>query len=168
MAGNVRFESSNSAIQDELGFGGSYSNGQRMSQTSSSLDRSGNYRDGGESRMFGLGSSSSRGIASSTGDLPTLSQFLLLDPIKLGEHKYPRPEELKKVFEMSFGTNVEDSSFGPGRLKLPLAVEELKRFRACVLEATNKARYLLFAFTRHAYVFTLSFYVILQCCNPCV
>ncbi|XP_022990203.1 uncharacterized protein LOC111487166 [Cucurbita maxima] len=140
MAGNVRFESSNSAIQDELGFGGSYGNGQRMSQTSSSLDRSGNYRDGGESRMFGLGSSSSRGIASSTGDLPTLSQFLLLDPIKLGEHKYPRPEELKKVFEMSFGTNVEDSSFGPGRLKLPLAVEELKRFRACVLEATNKAR----------------------------
>lgn len=140
MAGNVRFESSNSAIQDELAFGGSYGNGQRMSQTSSSLDRSGNYRDGGESRMFGLGSSSSRGIASSTGDLPTLSQFLLLDPIKLGEQKYPRSEELKKVLEMSFGTNVEDSSFGSARLKHPLAVEELKRFRAYVMEASNKAR----------------------------
>ncbi|XP_031742671.1 uncharacterized protein LOC101208951 isoform X2 [Cucumis sativus] len=140
MAGNVRFESSNSAIQDELAFGGSYGNGQRMSQTSSSLDRSGNYRDGGESRMFGLGSSSSRGIASSTGDLPTLSQFLLLDPIKLGEQKYPRSEELKKVLEMSFGTNVEDSSFGSARVKHPVAVEELKRFRACVLEASNKAR----------------------------
>ncbi|XP_016901989.2 uncharacterized protein LOC103496506 isoform X1 [Cucumis melo] len=140
MAGNVRFESSNSAIQDELAFGGSYGNGQRMTQTSSSLDRSGNYRDGGESRMFGLGSSSSRGIASSTGDLPTLSQFLLLDPIKLGEQKYPRSEELKKVLEMSFGTNVEDSSFGSARVKHPGAVEELKRFRACVLEASNKAR----------------------------
>ncbi|KAG6578818.1 hypothetical protein SDJN03_23266, partial [Cucurbita argyrosperma subsp. sororia] len=140
MAGNVRFESTNSAIQDELAFGGSYGNGQRISQTNGSVDRSGNYRDGGEGRMFGLGSTSSRGIASSTGDPPTLSQFLLLDPIKLGEQKYPRPEELKKVLEMLFGMNVEDNSFGSARLKHPLAVEELKRFRACVLEASNKAR----------------------------
>ena len=144
MAGNVRFESTNSAIQDELAFGGSYGNGQRISQTNGSVDRSGNYRDGGEGRMFGLGSTSSRGIASSTGDPPTLSQFLLLDPIKLGEQKYPRPEELKKVLEMLFGMNVEDNSFGSARLKHPLAVEELKRFRACVLEASNKARYVNF------------------------
>lgn len=137
----MRFESSSSSIQDDLAFGGSYGNGQRMSQSSSSLERSGNYRDGGESRVFGLGSNSSRGIASSTGDQPTLSQFLLLDPIKLGEQKFPRSEELKKVFEMSFGTNADDSSFGSARLKHPLAVEELKRFRACVLEASNKARY---------------------------
>lgn len=144
MAGNTRFESC-SASSEEFSLSGSYINGQRGSYSSVSLDRSGSFRDGGESRVFGS-ITSSRRSPTSTGDLPLLSDCLMLDPVKMGDQNYSR--ELRRVLGSSFGCNVEDTSFGPSHSKPlpPVAIEELKRFKTTVRDASIKARYFIFFF----------------------
>ncbi|KAF5446282.1 hypothetical protein F2P56_031919 [Juglans regia] len=138
MARNVRFESC-SASSEEFSLTGSFLNGQRGSYSSVSLDRSGSFRDGGESRVFG---SSSRGSPTSTGDLPQLSDCLMLDPVKMGDQIYSRSGELRRVLGSSFGCSVEDNSFGTSHSKPlpPVAIEELKRFKTTVRDASIKAR----------------------------
>lgn len=136
----MRFESC-SASPEEFAFGGSYTNGQRGSYNGVSLDRSGSFREDGESRVFGS-ITSSRGSATLMGHLPLVSEFLMLDSIKMGDQKYPRSAELRRVLGNSFGSSVEDNSFGAAHSK-PLslvAIEELKRFKASVQDASNKAR----------------------------
>ncbi|XP_044479034.1 uncharacterized protein LOC123206008, partial [Mangifera indica] len=139
MAGNVRFESS-SASPEDLASSGNYPNGQ---QGFYSLDRSGSFREGSESRMFSSVSSMSRGMATSTGDVPSLSQWLTLDPITMGDQKYIRLGDLiSKVLGTSIGTTAEDNAFGAAHAKPPPAVatEELKQFKANVLYGSIKAR----------------------------
>lgn len=140
MAENMRFESC-SASPEEYAFVGSYTNGQRGSYTGVSLDRSGSFREEGESRVFGS-TMSSRGSATSTGDLPLLSECLMLDPITMGDQKYTRSGELRRVLGISFGSTVEDNIFGSAHSKPlpPVAIEELKRFKATVRDASIKAR----------------------------
>jgi hypothetical protein len=140
MAENVRFESC-SASPEEYAFAGSYTNGQRGSYTGVSLDRSGSFREDGETRIFGS-AMSSRGSAMSTGDLPLLSECLMLDPITMGDQKYARSGELRRVLGISYGSTVEDNTFGAAHSKSlpPVAIEELKRFKATVRDASINAR----------------------------
>ncbi|KAK9284066.1 hypothetical protein L1049_012326 [Liquidambar formosana] len=141
MAGNLRFELT-SGSPEESGFSGNYQNGQRGNYHGASLDRSGSFRDGSEGRMFSSGTCSARGNATSTGDLPSLSQCLMLDQITIEEQKYTRSGELRRVLGFSFGSTAEDNSFGAAHAKPPppVATEELKRFKASVADASKKAR----------------------------
>ncbi|GAV58381.1 hypothetical protein CFOL_v3_01915 [Cephalotus follicularis] len=141
MAGSLRFESS-SASPDELAFAGHYPNGQRGNYSSASLDRSGSFREGSESRIFSSGTSTSRGSSASVGDGPPLTQWLMLDPIAMGDQKYTRLGELRRALGISSGSTQEDNSFKAVHSKPPppVATEELKRFKASVLDASDKAR----------------------------
>lgn len=141
MAGSVRFEMS-SASPEELAFAGSYPNGLRGNYPGASLDRSGSFREGSESRMFSSGGCTPRGSASSTGNLPPLPQCLMLDPITMADQKCPSLGELRRVLGVSFGGTAEDNAFGTAHLKPhpPVATEELKWVKTSVLDASNKAR----------------------------
>ncbi|THG08854.1 hypothetical protein TEA_017880 [Camellia sinensis var. sinensis] len=139
MAGNARFESTSGS--PELGFVGNYPNGPRGSYPGLSLDRSGSFREGGESRVFGSGTGISR---ASGGNLPPLSQCLMLEPIIMGDQKYTRSGELelRRVLNISVGSASEENSFGVAHSRpTPLvATEELKRYKESILDANNKAR----------------------------
>lgn len=142
----MRFESS-SASPDDSGFSGSFPNGQRGSYPSASLDRSGSFRETGESResrMFNSGASTPRSCTASTGDLPPVTQYLTVDPITIENQKYTRLGELRRALGIiSFGSTAEDNSFGAAHSKPAptLATEELKRFKASVQDACNNAKY---------------------------
>lgn len=142
MAENARFELTSSG--SEPGFVGNYPNGQRGNHSGPSLARSGSFREGTESRMFGSGIGMSRGRATLTGDLPQLSHCLTLEPIIIGNQKYTRSGELRRVMGYSVGSTSEDNSFGAAHLKHspPMAMEELKRFRSSVVDTRIKARYI--------------------------
>ncbi|KAJ6727428.1 hypothetical protein OIU79_005334 [Salix purpurea] len=141
MAGNTRYELS-SASPEELGFTGSYSNGQRGGYPNASFDRSGSFRESSESRMFSSGASTPRASASPARSMAPLTQYVLLDPVTMGDPKCTRTGELKRAFGISLGSATEDNSFGAAHSKPPPAVdvEELKRIRAGVLDDYRKAR----------------------------
>eukprot|EP00258_Populus_trichocarpa_P046232 XP_024462251.1 uncharacterized protein LOC7490896 isoform X2 [Populus trichocarpa] len=141
MAGNVRYDLS-SASPEELGFTGSFSNGQRGSYPNASFDRSGSFRESSESRMFSSGASTPRASASPARSMGPLTQHLSLDPVTMGDPKYTRTGELKRAFGISLGSATEDNSFGAAHSKPPPAVdvEELKRIRAGVLDDYRKSR----------------------------
>lgn len=137
MAGNSRFELTSAS--PDSNFSG-YT--QRGSYSGPGLDRSGSFREGSDGRIFNSGKGSSRGSVSSAGDTPPLSQCLMLEPIVMGEPKYPRSGELRRVLGFSVGSTSEENSFGAAHLKNspPGAVEELKRFRASVADTCVRAR----------------------------
>lgn len=141
MSGNTRSDSS-AASSEELTFKGTLLNGQRGNLMSDSLDRSESFREGNEGRMFISGASMSRGISPSAGDLPPPSQCLMLDPIIMGDQKIIRSGELKKALGISCGSTLEDCSFGASNLKSSssVAIEDLKQFRASVVESSLNAR----------------------------
>lgn len=141
MAGNTRFDLS-AASPDELAFKETFPNVQRGSLMNSSLDRPASFREGNEGQMFISGAAMSRGNSTSPGDLAPLVQCLILDPITMGDHKYTRSGELRRVLGMSYGNTLEDSAVGTANLKPlpPVATEELKRFKASVQEASVRAR----------------------------
>ncbi|XP_022889525.1 uncharacterized protein LOC111405065 isoform X2 [Olea europaea var. sylvestris] len=139
MAGNSRFELTSAS--PESSFAGNYQIGQRGSYSSPALDRSGSFREGAESRMFGSGKATSRGSAMLTGELPALSQCLLLEPILMGDQKKnTRSVELRKVLGFTIGCSSEDNSFSAAHLKnSPPVAEELKRLKASVVDTCVKA-----------------------------
>lgn len=144
MAGNARFELKSAS--PDSGFTGNYSNGQRGSYTGPTLDRSGSFNEGAGNRMFGYGKGTSRASGTLTGDIPPVLQCLMLDPnhpILMGEPKYPRSVELRRVLGLSVGSTSEDNSFGPAHLKPspPVSMDEVKRFRANLMDTCSKARY---------------------------
>ncbi|KAJ7974891.1 Spectrin beta chain, brain [Quillaja saponaria] len=96
MAGNVRVDMG-AASTEELAFKGSFPNGQRRSFSSAVLDRSGSFHEGNESQMFSSGASTFRGKSKSTGDLPPLSQYLMLDHITMGDRKYIKSKQVSKM-----------------------------------------------------------------------
>lgn len=147
MAGNARFESS-SAGTEELAFSGNYPNGQRGNYLGVNLDRSGSFKEGSESRMFTSGASTPRGSASSNGDLPPLPHCLKLDPITMGDPKYPRFAELRKILGISSGSNMGDGCFGAALSKSSPTgtAEELKRLRTDVLDVCREARLISYSF----------------------
>lgn len=134
----MRFESTSGSPED-LAFSGGYSNGQRGNY---SIERSGSFREGSEGRIFGSTSTVSRGGATTTGEGPAVLQSLTLDPITMGDQKYTRLGELRRVLGISFGTTAEDNFFGAAHTKPPSLVttEELKRFKSLISDSMNKAR----------------------------
>ncbi|XP_030488998.2 uncharacterized protein LOC115705726 isoform X1 [Cannabis sativa] len=142
MAGSVRFEST-SASPEDLGFTGSYSNVQRGGYLNASLDRSGSFRESGETRMFSSGASTPRASTALIGDLPPIAQYLTIDPITIENQRYTRLGELRRALGIiSFGSTGEDNSFGAAHSKPApsVATEELKRFKANVQDGSNKAK----------------------------
>uniref|UniRef100_A0A5B7A6R6 Uncharacterized protein n=1 Tax=Davidia involucrata TaxID=16924 RepID=A0A5B7A6R6_DAVIN len=140
MAGNARFELTSGS--PEPGFVGNYPNGQRGNYPGPSLDRSGSFREGGESRLYNSGTGMSRGGGALMGDLPPLSQCLMLEPMMMGDQKYTRAGELRRVLGFSIGSALEDNSFGAAHSKPPppVAMDELKRYKTSVLDGCIKAR----------------------------
>lgn len=139
MAGNARFESASAS--PDSSFAGNNQNGLR-GYPAPSMDRSMSFRDGTDSKNFASGKANSRGSGTSSGDVTTLAQCLMLEPIVLGDQKYARSSELRRVLGFSVGSGSEDNSFSTAHLKntSPGAVEELKRLRASVADTCVKAR----------------------------
>ncbi|KAG8390776.1 hypothetical protein BUALT_Bualt01G0118600 [Buddleja alternifolia] len=138
MAGNARFEYTSAS--PDSSFVGNYQSGQRGYSTPT-LDRSTSFRDGADNRTFTSGKANSRGSATSSGDVTALSQCLMLEPIVMGDKKYVRSGDVKRVLGFSVGKGSDDNSFGAAHLKnsSPVAVEELKRLRASVADSCSKA-----------------------------
>ncbi|XP_060184209.1 uncharacterized protein LOC132613929 isoform X1 [Lycium barbarum] len=139
MAGNGRFNLTSAS--SDSGFVGNYTNGPKGSYTGATMDRSGSFRESSDTRIFGSGKGASRGTGAVVGDLPSLSQCLMLEPIVMGDQKYPRSGELRRMLGFTVGSTSEDNSFGAAHLKssLHVSMEELKRFRDSVAETCNKA-----------------------------
>ncbi|KAL3838187.1 hypothetical protein ACJIZ3_022778 [Penstemon smallii] len=138
MAGNTRFELASAS--PESSFVGNYQNGQR-GYSAPTLDRSASFRESAGNRIFGSGKANLKGSATSLENVPALSQCLMLEPIVMGDKKYSRPSDLKRVLGFSVGNGSEDNSYGAAHLKSspPGAVEELKRLRASVADTCDKA-----------------------------
>lgn len=139
MDGNSRFELMSAS--PDANFAGNYQSSQR-GYSSPSLGRSSSFREGSESRNSSSGKANSRGSAISPGDVPSLSQCLILEPIVMGDPRHARSGELRRVLANSVGSNSEENSFGSAHLKNspPVAVEELKRLRASLADTCVKAR----------------------------
>ncbi|KAH6756497.1 hypothetical protein C2S53_002248 [Perilla frutescens var. hirtella] len=138
MDGNSRFELMSAS--PDTNFAGNYQSGQR-GYSSPALGRSSSFREGSDSRNVSSGKVNSRGGAISLGEVPSLSQCLILEPIVMGDPRHARSGELRRVLANSVASNSEENSFVPVHLKNspPAAVEELKRMRASVAETCVKA-----------------------------
>ncbi|GFP88827.1 hypothetical protein PHJA_001026400 [Phtheirospermum japonicum] len=139
MAGNTRFELTSAS--PEASFSGNYPNVQRGYSTPT-LDRSTSFRESVDSRNFASGKANSRVIAATTsGDSTALSQSLMLEPIVIGDQKHARFGDLRRVLGSSVGNSSEDNSLGAAHPKnsSPVAVEELKRYRASLADSFVKA-----------------------------
>lgn len=133
MAGNATFESA-STSSSELGFSGSYLNGQRGVRSAAigaNLVRSGNFREGSESRVFGSGFSVSRGGSSAvvaSGDSRTLSQCVSLEPIVIHD-------------QVSWYDEVSRVMAAREKPLPPVAfLKDVKRLRSSVEDTCVKAR----------------------------
>lgn len=137
MAGKTRADAT--PASPDSSFAGNFNNGQRGNYSGPTLDRSG----GTDTRMFGYGKVTSRMSGTGTGEMPPLSQCLTLDPISMGDQKYPRSGELRRVLGISVGSTLEDNAFGATHLKTspPVSTEEVKRLRANLADTCGKARY---------------------------
>ncbi|KAL2324029.1 hypothetical protein Fmac_023087 [Flemingia macrophylla] len=142
MAGNTRFDLS-AAKSEELDFTGNFTNGQRGNLVNRTLERSASFREGNEGKMVVSGANMLWGSSTSAGDLASVAQYLMLDPITMGDKKYTRSGELRRVLGISSGNTLEDYAFGTANLKSPppVSTEELKRFKASIQEASVRARY---------------------------
>ncbi|KAJ0764035.1 hypothetical protein HanPI659440_Chr08g0287671 [Helianthus annuus] len=140
MAGNAAFESASTSSSEQV-FSGTYMNGQR----GGSVDRSGSYREGSESRMlssgFAVPPAPLRGGSSSvvaSDDIHTLLQSISLEPIVV-RHQVEWYDELRRVLGVSVGSTTEENSY-----KKPISpmadLKDLKRFRLSVEDACVKAR----------------------------
>ncbi|KAG8380646.1 hypothetical protein BUALT_Bualt06G0037400 [Buddleja alternifolia] len=138
MDGNTRFELSSAS--PDSSFSGNYQNGQRGS-SAPTLGRPSSFREGAESRNSGYGKANSKGSANSSGDVPSLSHSLMLGSIVMGDPKYARSSDLRRVLGFSVAGGSEDNPVAGAHLKnsSPVAVEELKQLRASVAETCVKA-----------------------------
>ncbi|KAI3734618.1 hypothetical protein L6452_14091 [Arctium lappa] len=144
MAGYAAFESA-SASSSELGFSGTYLNGQRGVRSVAvrpNLDRPGNLREFGSG--FAVSRDGNSGVVASD-DLRTLSQCMSLEPIEMGDHKIAWYGELRRVMGISVGSTAEENSFGAAAAHMKpsppvAAVKDLKRFRLSVVDTCVKAR----------------------------
>ncbi|OVA03569.1 hypothetical protein BVC80_1651g75 [Macleaya cordata] len=141
MAGSGRFELASGSTEGST-LTSTFPNGQRGNYSGANLDRSGSFRDGAENRILSSGSSSSRGSTTLSLDMPPLSQCMMLEPITLGDQKFTRSGELRRIFGVSVGNTSEDHSFGAPHYKPPppIGSEEIKRFKASLLDTSTKAR----------------------------
>ncbi|KAG8644758.1 hypothetical protein MANES_11G161400v8 [Manihot esculenta] len=92
--------------------------------------------------MLNSGNNLSRGSATMSSDVPPLTQCLPLEPIALGNQKYTRSGEVRRVLGVPLGSISEDHPFGVSHPKPPppVATEELKHFKESVQDASRMAR----------------------------
>lgn len=92
--------------------------------------------------MVNSGNNSTRGSSMLPVDMPPLPHCLPLEPITLGNPKYARSVELRKVLGASLGSTSEDHSFVIAHSKAspPVATEELKHFKESIVDTCKKAR----------------------------
>lgn len=93
--------------------------------------------------MLSSGNNLSRGSTIQSSEMPPLPQCLPLEPITLGNQKYPRPGELRRV--LGVPSTSEEHSFGVSHSKIlaPLGTDELKHLKKNVQDGSRKARYIL-------------------------
>lgn len=93
--------------------------------------------------MLGSGNALSRGNATLSPEMALLPQYLQLEPITLGNQKYTRSGELRRVLGVPLGSTSEDHSFGAIHHKPPppVATEELKHYKESVQGTVRMARY---------------------------
>ncbi|XP_010520439.1 PREDICTED: uncharacterized protein LOC104799550 isoform X4 [Tarenaya hassleriana] len=86
--------------------------------------------------MLGSGNNLTRGV-----DVPPLPQCLPLEPIRLGNQKYTRSGELRRVLGVSSITSSEDSTFGFSCPKSspPVVTGELKHFKERMQDTSREA-----------------------------
>ncbi|KAL8538876.1 hypothetical protein ACS0TY_000759 [Phlomoides rotata] len=125
MDGNTRYDLMSASPDSK--FAGNYQRG----YTTPSLGRSSSFREGPETRNTGSVKVNSRVNATSSGDVPALPQCLMLEPIVMGDPKYP--VDIRRL--------LEDNSSTVSHLKNspPASVEELKRYRASLEDNCVKA-----------------------------
>ncbi|XP_030506519.2 uncharacterized protein LOC115721375 [Cannabis sativa] len=89
--------------------------------------------------MLGSGNNLNRSTAPSS-NVPPLPQCLPLEPITLGNPKYPRPGELRRA--LGVPSTSENHSFGASHPKAPppAGKDEIKHFKETVLDGSKKAR----------------------------
>ncbi|KAF8401033.1 hypothetical protein HHK36_014336 [Tetracentron sinense] len=120
-----------------------YSNGQRGAYTAASLNRTGSFREGMESRILSALPSMSRSISTVTrGDVMNFFQCLHFDQkLMAADHKFPRQGELKRV-TAALGVSTNDSLYGSSKSKLlpTSSLEELKRVKASLHDSSIRAR----------------------------
>ena len=138
LAGSSRAESASSSMDGPNFAATAHHNAQRGAYSGSGLERSGSFRESSENRALVPGPGTSRNTSFSP-EIPSLSQYLPLEPFLMSEQKFSRSGELRRVL----GVTVEDHSFGSAQFKplLPIASEELKRFKASILESSTRTRY---------------------------
>ncbi|KAL3649735.1 hypothetical protein CASFOL_006138 [Castilleja foliolosa] len=104
----------------------------------STLARSTSVREGSNSRNFCPGKVKSSPTATSSGDLPALSQCLMVEPDVMGDPKYACSGEFRRALGFSVRSNLEENSFPGAHLKnsTPAAVEEIKRLRSSAVTDT--------------------------------
>ena len=119
--------------------GHGYFNGSRGSYSSASLERSGSFREGGDSYATFPVSSSTRSPAI---DSATLLQSLAMELRAATLDQKASRLDVKKSISSIFGTSPEESTSTPctGR-NFPNSVEEIRRLRHNLNEMSNKARY---------------------------
>ncbi|PON41401.1 spectrin beta chain, brain [Parasponia andersonii] len=89
--------------------------------------------------MLSSGNNLSRNTAAPS-NVPPLPQCLPLEPITLGNQKYPRPGELRRA--LGVPSTSENHSFGVSHPKAPAPVgkDEIKHLKESVQDASKKAR----------------------------
>ncbi|XP_047329736.1 uncharacterized protein LOC124933055 [Impatiens glandulifera] len=138
MTGNGRFDMDSGIV--EPGFMGSFANGPKGNHSGPTLDRSGSFREGGESRSFSSGNSTFRSSNQLAGGSSSSLQGLMLDPITMGVLK-SRSNEFRRILSV-FGLASEENSLGTAHSRpIPFAAaDELKRYKDTITEVNNKAR----------------------------
>uniref|UniRef100_A0A1D1Z2K0 Chlorophyllase-1, chloroplastic n=1 Tax=Anthurium amnicola TaxID=1678845 RepID=A0A1D1Z2K0_9ARAE len=137
MAGDSRSELASSSPEGSS-FSSAYPNGQRGSYSGASLEKSGSFRESIDNRVLPSAAGATRSPAPVPPmEIPSPSQYLMLDPLSLGDPKNTRVGELRRVL----GVSPEEHSIGAIQCKPTLAAsEELKRFKASAIETTARAR----------------------------
>ncbi|KAI4382245.1 hypothetical protein MLD38_008233 [Melastoma candidum] len=92
--------------------------------------------------MLGHANNSSKGGTNSPSEIPTLPQYLSLNPISFGNQKHVRAGDIKRVFGLPLANMLDGNSLGVSQPKPlhPAAREELKNIKESVESGSKKAK----------------------------
>jgi hypothetical protein len=98
--------------------------------------------------MLNSGNNLNQGSSAMSPDMPPVTQCVPLEPITLGNQRYTRSGEVRRVLGVPLCSVSEDHSFGVAHPKPmpPVATEELKQFKESVQDTSRKAKYFVHLF----------------------
>lgn len=138
MAANSRSDLASGSPEVSF-FTSAYLNGQRGSYPGASFERSGSFRESIDNRVPPSSVGATRSPAQMPAiEIPSPSNYLTTVQLSLGDQKYTRAGELRRVV----GVSPDEHTLRGIQCKAltPAAAEELKRFKASVLETAARAR----------------------------